>query len=148
MLEYHCTLIMKNRGFTNAQRGLTRRQLLGLATLTGAGFAAGSIGSPEANAALEAGATSTVNTGSAKKKPSNLWRTLNMIWRRAKVGLGKGDSKGSNGTAVSSITEYSRRFDAIKTWRHQAAFANFPKREVYIVPGKVPSAPLEPGKRH
>jgi hypothetical protein len=68
MLEYHCTRIMKNRAFTNAQRGLTRRQLLGLATLTGAGFAAGSIGSPEANAALEAGATSTVNTGSAKKE--------------------------------------------------------------------------------
>ena len=66
MLEYDCTRIMKNPAFTNDQRGLTRRQLLGLATLTGAGLAAASIGSPEANAA--AGATSTASTGSAKKE--------------------------------------------------------------------------------
>jgi hypothetical protein len=51
-LDFVWTRIMKNRTLTNDQRGLTRRQLLGLATLTGAGLAAGSIGPPETNAAL------------------------------------------------------------------------------------------------
>src|SRR5258708_4191420 len=41
---------MKDRNGNDSQTGLTRRQLLSMATLTGAGLAAASMGAPEANA--------------------------------------------------------------------------------------------------
>jgi oxalate decarboxylase len=47
---------MKDRNIHNNQSGLTRRQLLGLATLTGAGLAAASIRVPKAKAAAEGNA--------------------------------------------------------------------------------------------
>ncbi len=47
---------MKDRNFVDNQSGLTRRQLLAMATLTGAGLAAASMGAPEAMAATEGNA--------------------------------------------------------------------------------------------
>jgi oxalate decarboxylase len=44
---------MNDRNFDDNQNGLTRRQLLGLATLTGAGLATASMGVPKAKAAAE-----------------------------------------------------------------------------------------------
>ena len=41
---------MKDRNMGNNQSGLTRRQPLGMATLTGAGLAAASMGAPKAKA--------------------------------------------------------------------------------------------------
>ena len=41
---------MKDRNIDNDQSGLTRRQLLGMATLTGAVVAAASMGAPAAKA--------------------------------------------------------------------------------------------------
>jgi hypothetical protein len=41
---------MKDRNMDNNQSGLTRRQPLGMATLTGAGLAAASMGAPKAKA--------------------------------------------------------------------------------------------------
>jgi len=46
---------MKVNSFAEDRRGLTRRQLLGLATLTSAGLAAASVGVPEAKAAPKPG---------------------------------------------------------------------------------------------
>ena len=46
---------MKEMTRNRDQSGLTRRQLLGLATLTTAGLAAASVGVPEAKAAPKAG---------------------------------------------------------------------------------------------
>jgi hypothetical protein len=47
---------MKDRNIDNNQSGLTRRQLLGMATLTGAGLAAASMRVPKAKAATEGNA--------------------------------------------------------------------------------------------
>jgi hypothetical protein len=46
---------MKVNSLDDDHRGLTRRQLLGLATLTSAGLAAASVGAPEAKAAPKPG---------------------------------------------------------------------------------------------
>jgi hypothetical protein len=46
---------MKDMTLNRDQSGLTRRQLLGLATLTTAGLAAASVGVPQAKAVAKAG---------------------------------------------------------------------------------------------
>ena len=55
---------MKVNSLDDDQRGLTRRQLLGLATLTSAGLAAASVGVPEAKAA---GATMLLKPGALRE---------------------------------------------------------------------------------
>jgi non-heme chloroperoxidase len=59
---------MKDRNGNDSQTGLTRRQLLSMATLTGAGLAAASMGAPEANAAeTEAAATRQAKSQNGKQ---------------------------------------------------------------------------------
>jgi hypothetical protein len=68
---------MKDMTLNGDQSGLTRRQLLGLATLTTAGLAAASVGVPRAKAVPKAG---------EQHEPIE---DFNMTWRGAKAGLAR-----------------------------------------------------------
>ena len=222
---------MKVNSLDDDHRGLTRRQLLGLATLTSAGLAAASVGVPEAKAApkpgeqyepledfkhdLEGSEGWVGEGGSAKEstvkqlpvatsiagvsmrlKPGGLrelhWHAIAGEWayvvkgnvrttvispngEAAQDDFGPGDvwffPKG-HGHALQCLgpdeAHFILGFDdghfsefgtfSITDWvghtppnvlsqnlgLPESAFANFPKSEAYILPGKVPPAAQEP----
>ena len=88
---------MKDKTVNRDQCGLSRRQLLGLATLTSAGLAAASIGVPEAKAFRK------------KEMSMSLSQISNTTWRETKVGLGPGGSAKESTVAQLPVATSPRR---------------------------------------